>query len=205
MTKKVVILGSGFAGIRTFYNLSCNKEFEITVVDKRSSMLLKPVLPEIAYDGKDIKEASFELKHVIEKRGHVFIQSAAKLIDPKSQTVSLENGTTLSYDYLFVMMGAHKDFLAIPGHEEFGYSVCDDIHAIELAEAVKEFKGGKIVIGSAQSKWGTRVTCPPFQAPCEGPIGESMFMLHHLLTEKGIRDKTTIDVFTPGEIFFEDI
>lgn len=32
-----------------------------------------------------------------------------------------------------------------------------------------------------------------------------MFMLHHLLSEKGLREKTTIDVFTPGEIFFEDI
>lgn len=203
--KKVVILGSGFAGIRTFYNLACKKQFEITVVDKRSSMLLKPVLPEIAYDGKDILEASFELKPVIEKRGHKFIQSAVKLIDPKAQTVALEDGTTLSYDYLFVTMGAHKDFNAIPGHEEFGYSVCDDTHAVKLAKAVENFKGGKIVIGSSQSKWGTRVACPPFQAPCEGPIGESMFMLHHLLSEKGLREKTTIDVFTPGEIFFEDI
>lgn len=203
--KKVVILGAGFAGIRTFYNLSCKKEFDITVVDQRDSMLLKPVLPEVAYDGKDISKTNFKLEPVIKGRGHTFIQSSVTAIDPKANTVSLENGTTLNYDYLFITMGAHKDFNAIPGHEEFGYSVCDDVHAVKLAKAVENFKGGKIVIGSAKSSWGTRVKCPPFQAPCEGPIGESMFMLHHLLSEKGLRDKTTIDVFTPGEIFFEDI
>ena len=127
---------------------------------------------------------SFGLKDVIEKRRHTFIASAVTSIDPKKNTVSLENGTTLSYDYLFITMGAHKDFGAIPGHEEFGYSMCDDVHAQKLAKAVANFNKGKIVIGSAQSTWGTRVECPPFQAPCEGPIGESMFMLHHLFTKK---------------------
>lgn len=83
--------------------------------------------------------------------------------------------------------------------------MCDDTHAPKLWEAVKNFKGGKITIGSAKSTWGTRVEIPNWIAPCEGPIGEAMFMLDHLLRKKGLRDKTEINVFTPGDVFFEDI
>lgn len=202
--KKLVILGSWFAWIRTFYNLQ-NKGFDITVVDKRDNMLLKPMMPEVAYDGKNIEKTKFDLKSVIEKHGHTFINTWVKIVNPKENTVELENGETLSYDYLFVTTWAYKDFNAVKGLEEFGYSVCDDVHAMKLAKAVENFKWGKIVIGSAKSVWGTRVKCPPFLAPCEGPIGESMFMMDYVLRQKGIREKCTIDVFTPGEIFFEDI
>jgi sulfide:quinone oxidoreductase len=38
-------------------------------------------------------------------------------------------------------------------------------------------------------------------APCEGPIGEIMFMLDYYLRKHNRRDKTNITVFTPGEIF----
>lgn len=202
--KKLVILGSWFAWIRTFYNLE-NKGFAITVVDKRDNMLLKPMMPEVAYDGKDIEKTKFDLKSVIEKHGHTFINTWVKIVNPKENTVELENGETLSYDYLFVTTWAFKDFNAIKGLEEFGHSVCDDEHAMKLAKAVENFKWGKIVIGSAKSVWGTRVKCPPFLAPCEGPIGESMFMMDYVLRQKWIREKCSIDVFTPGEIFFEDI
>jgi sulfide:quinone oxidoreductase len=32
-----------------------------------------------------------------------------------------------------------------------------------------------------------------------------MFMIHRYLKEKGLRDKTEMNVFTPGDVFFEDI
>lgn len=117
--KKLVILGGGFAGIRTFYNLADTDLFDITMVDARDSMLLKPVLPEVAYDGKALSDTSFKLAPVIEDKGHTFIHSAATAIDPKKNIVTLANGKKVPYDYLFVTMGAHKDFHAIPGHEEF--------------------------------------------------------------------------------------
>jgi sulfide:quinone oxidoreductase len=49
------------------------------------------------------------------------------------------------------------------------------------------------------------VKIPNWVAPCEGPIGEAMFMIHRYLKEKGLREKTEMNVFTPGDVFFEDI
>ena len=204
MAKKLVIIGWGFGGLRTFYNLAWNKNFEITLIDKRDTSSMKPALPEVAFEGKNVEKTRFNLKSVIEGKGATFINDEVVKIDPKAQKVTTKN-TEVEYDYLVVSAGAKKDFGAIKGLEENGYSMCDDEHAPKLWEALKNFKGGKITIGSAKSSWGTRVDIPNWVAPCEGPIGEAMFMIHHYLTNKGLRDKTEINVFTPGEIFFEDI
>jgi sulfide:quinone oxidoreductase len=62
--------------------------------------------------------------------------------------------------------------------------MCDDNHAPKLWEALENFKGGTINIGSAKSSWGTRVEIPNWIAPCEGPIGEAMFMIDYYLRNK---------------------
>jgi len=205
MAKKLVIIGWGFWGLRTFYNLAWNKNFEITLIDPREKSSMKPAMPEVAFEGKDVEKTRFELRPVIEGKWHKFVNDAVKKIDPKQQIVFTEKGDEIKYDYLVVTSGAKKDFGAIKGLEEHGYSMCDDVHAPKLWEAIKNFKWGKISIGSAKSSWGTRVEIPNWVAPCEGPIGEAMFMINHYLEKKGLRDKTEINVFTPWEIFFEDI
>ncbi len=204
MAKKLVIIGWGFWGLRTFYNLAWNKNFEITLIDKRETSSMKPAMPEVAFEGKNVEKTRFPLKDVIEGKGHTFVQDEVVKIDPKAQIVKTKN-SEINYDYLVVTAWAKKDFGAIKGLEEHGYSMCDDEHAPKIWEALKNFKWGKITIGSAKSTWGTRVKIPNWIAPCEWPIGEAMFMIDHYLRQKWLRDKTEINVFTPGEIFFEDI
>ena len=208
--KKVVILGAGFAGLHIFYKIRhlIGEKIDVTVVDSRQTSLLKPSLPEVAFEGAPIKHSLVELAHTIESRGATFINDDVIAIDPDAKRVELKNSQTLDYDYLVITMGAVKNYDAIEGFREFGYSVCDDTQAQRLWERVKNFKGGRIVTGAALSTWGSRVDAPPLKAPCEGPIGEIMFMLDHYLThDKGLeRGKDfKIDVFTPGEIFFEDV
>lgn len=204
-SKKLVIVGGGFGWLRTFYNLCSNKNFEITLIDSRETSSVKPVMPEVAYEGKDVEKTRFDLRKVIEGKWAVFINDTVDNINPKNNIVILKSWDTVVYDYLVVASWAYKDFGAIKGLEEFGYSVCDDTHAPKLWFALNEFKWGKLVIGSAKSTWGTRVDAPKWIAPCEWPIGESMFMIDHYLRKQGLRDKSDIQVFTPGEPFFEDI
>jgi len=208
--KKVVILGAGFAGLHIFYKIRhlIGKKIEITVIDSRSHSLLKPSLPEVAFEGAPISHSLVELKHTLESKGATFIQDEVVQIEEKINTLTLKNSEKIEYDYLMVTLGAIKDYDLVKGFREYGYSVCDDTQAQRLWEKVKTFEGGKIVTGAAKSTWGTRVDAPPLSAPCEGPIGEIMFMLDYYLTQdKHIsREKDfKVDVFTPGEIFFEDV
>ena len=210
MMKKVVIVGAGFAGLHIFYKLRhlIGKKIDITIVDARSHSLLKPSLPEVAFEGSPISHSLIELRHTLESKGATFIEEEVASFDAKNNSLTLKNGETLNYDYIFLTLGAVKNYDAIKGFREYGYSVCDDTQAQRLWEKVKTFQGGKVVTGAAKSTWGTRVDAPPLLAPCEGPIGEIMFMFDYYLTkDKHLKrsEDYKIDVFTPGKVFFEDV
>ena len=51
MKKKVVIIGAGFGGLRTIYNLEKHKDrFDFTVINKTDYSLERPALPEVAIE-----------------------------------------------------------------------------------------------------------------------------------------------------------
>ncbi len=208
--KKVVILGGGFAGLHIFYKIRhlAGKKIDLTVIDSRKFSLLKPSLPEVALEGATLSHSLIDLEHAVTSYGARFIEDEVVSLQPENSRIILKDHMSMEYDYLFITVGAVKDYDAIKGYDEFGYSVCDDTQALKLWQRLKEFKGGKIVTGAAKSSWGTRVKAPSLVAPCEGPIGEIMFMTDHYLdTVKGMKrgEDYTIDAFTPGEIFFEDV
>jgi sulfide:quinone oxidoreductase len=205
-TTKVVIIGAGFAGLRAYYHLVHHEQnFDITIIDKRAKSLEKPSLPEVAFSGKEVSHVLIELKPLITSKGGTYINDEVVKINPTLNHIHLKNGDKIGYDFLIIASGAIKDYSSIEGFNSFGFSMCDDFQAVKLWEKVNNFKGGNIVIGTAKSTFGNRVKAPKLVAPCEGPIGEAMFIMDYNLRQKNIRDKSTINVFTPGEVFFEDI
>ncbi len=200
---RIVILGGGFAGLRVLYHLA--GKAQITLVDPRATSLAKPELPEVAFAGKPVDHTRFPLGPLASRHHATFVRQRADRIEAVGKVVVLEDGTRLAYDYLVVATGAVKDYEAIPGFREHGYSVCDDVEAPRLAQALERFSGGPIVTGAAHSYFSASSGGPSLSAPCEGPIGEVIFMVDRELRRRKLRDAATIGVFTPGEIFFEDV
>jgi sulfide:quinone oxidoreductase len=198
---KLVVLGGGFAGLRLLFHL--HQIADITLVDPRPTSLAKPMLVEVALAGEPVEHSRFPLAPVAARHHARLIEDAAARIDPAARTVTLAGGETLGYDYLAVATGAVKNYQAVAGLEEHGYSVCDDTHAPALWQALEAFTGGPIVTGAAPSTWGTRIKAPSLLAACEGPIGEAAFMAHHDLTRRGVDH--SISVVSPGEVFFDDV
>ncbi|QQE78219.1 NAD(P)/FAD-dependent oxidoreductase [Alicyclobacillus sp. SO9] len=188
MAKKLVIIGAGFAGLTVFHHVSAWKDWEevdVTVIDERETFLLKPSLPEVALGEKDIRDITFPLRPVIESYGR-FIRSRVHRIDPKAQEVFLDDEATVSYDFLVIALGGKKDFESVPGFREYGYSVCTDILAPRLHEAISNFEHGNILVGSAPMLSGTRLKdVPHLETACEGPVGEVAFMIDSELQRRG--------------------
>lgn len=203
--KHLVILGGGFAGLRAVYHLHRLEALDITLVDARSTSLEKPSLPEVALAGKPVQHVQIPLKPILDRHGVRFVQDTVTHIAPQQQQVQLATTGPLAYDYLLIALGAVKDYDAIPGFREHGFSVCDDEQAPRLHERLTAFEGGSIVIGAARSTFGRRVSAPALSAPCEGPIGEVMFMLDYELARRRLRAKSKFDIFSPGAEFFEDV
>jgi len=203
---RIVIVGGGFAGLRALHRLSSlHTQAELVLVDPRTTSLARPALPEVALAGKPVDHARFPLASVVDRTGARFHNMAVDRVEAAESRLVLADGDRLGYDHLLLAVGAFKDYGAVPGFREFGYSVCDDVEAPRLAEIMENFAGGPVVIGSAKSTWGTRVQVPELAAPCEGPVAEVMFMVDHELRRRGLRDRSPIRVFSPGRIFFEDV
>jgi len=205
---KLVILGSGFGGLTVFHHVSRwakSADVQITVVDERETFVLKPSLPEVALGEKQIEDVLFSIRSVVSSHGE-FIRSRIERIDADAKRVLLSDGVALSYDTLVIALGAHKDFARVNGFLEHGFSMCTDVLAPRLREAISRFPGGEVVIGSAPMLHGTRTPdVPQLRAACEGPVGEIAFMLDAHLRHREIREHSRITCFSPADIFFEDV
>ena len=87
---------------------------------------------------------------------------------------------------LVVALGADLAPELTPGFVECGHEFYSPAGAAALRDLLPGFRGGSIVIGVL----GGFFKCPP--APYE-----AAFMLHDLLTRRGLREATTLQVVTP--------
>ena len=97
-------------------------------------------------------------------------------IDPDRKSVVTDRGVH-DGDVLVVALGADLDVGATPGLQEAGHEFYSTDGASQLTDTVAGFDGGDIVIAVL----GRFFKCPP--APYE-----TAFMLHDLLTRRGVRE-----------------
>ncbi len=149
MKKRVLIVGGGFAGLRTARLLAnhLEDEIDITLVDRHARFVFSPLL----IDGLAgvLKENQYsEHYNAIAKRdGFVFVQAEALDVDRtvKHLHVRMENGDSkaLSYDILVLTPGAHIAYYGIEGAEKNTYPLktLEDISRIH--KALKELDARK--------------------------------------------------------------
>ncbi len=207
MKKRIIIVGGGFGGITAMHALKkqLGHNIDVVLIDYRSETLNKPRLPDVAIKGENVEHVRFLMKDAVKQDGYLLIQETVLKIDALAKKVYLKEGGIETYDYLILAPGIEKHYSGIDGFREFGYSICDDIQAPRLWRKLQSFKGGPVFIGSMPYKSGSRVDAPKLLAPCEGPVGEIMFLLNDFLKKKGLGDSSPVTAFSPAKIFFEDV
>jgi len=137
MTEDVVVLGSGYAGTGTVKRLEqeLDGEADVTwvsdvdhhlVLHESHRIIRDPAVKEkITFDVTDIKAPSTR-----------FVQGRVTDIDADARTVSLADGSTISYDYLLVGFGSRTAYFGIEGLEENALTLKDLEGALEIHEAV---------------------------------------------------------------------
>lgn len=185
-TPMVLILGAGFGGLELAACLSESLPGEVRVVliDRNDGFTFGSAKLDILFRDRapDSVRVSY---HELTRPGVEFRQEQVTAIDPQTRHVVTD---TAHYDpdFLVVALGADYDPAATPGFVEDGHEYYTIQGASRLRDRLALFGGGTVVIAVLSVPF----KCPP--APYEGAL-----LLHELLTRRGIRDRTHIQVITP--------
>ena len=137
--KHVVILGAGYAGLKTLRELQKGaKDVEITLVDRNNYHYEATDLHVVAAGTQPAEKITYNIMDVVDEKMTTFIQGTVKTIDAATQTVALEDGQTINYDYLVVSLGFESESFGIPGVQEHALQMVDVKTALNVYEHIQE-------------------------------------------------------------------
>ncbi|MHC5215355.1 NAD(P)/FAD-dependent oxidoreductase [Enterococcus sp. LJL128] len=139
MSKQVIILGAGYAGLRALHELQKGAaDLKITLVDRNAYHYEATDLHEVAAGTQTKDKISYPISDVVKASCTTFIQGTVDKIDPDNQTVLLEDGQVLTYDYLIVALGFVSESFGIPGVEEYALQMVDVATAEQIHQHIEE-------------------------------------------------------------------
>ncbi|MDK1018117.1 MAG: FAD/NAD(P)-binding oxidoreductase [Actinomycetota bacterium] len=195
--KRLIILGAGTAGTMAANKLreQLDDDWEITIVDQDETHYYQPgylFIPFGSYAPSDVTKTKREFI----PRGVNYVSATIAKLDPEADSVTLDNGTELGYDYLVIATGTHPTPSETPGLDspEYGKTVHDFYTfegAVALRDALATFESGRFVINLIEMP----IKCPV--APLE-----FAFLAEAYFTEHGKRDNVEIVYVTPLDAAF---
>ncbi|KQS26888.1 NAD(P)/FAD-dependent oxidoreductase [Dyadobacter sp. Leaf189] len=112
-TKKVVIIGGGFAGINLAQKLAKDKEFDITLVDKNNYNFFPPLLYQVATGFLEASNISYPFRKFFQEKPNLrFSLGAFKEVFPAENRVLTDTGD-LYYDYLVFATGTETNYFGM--------------------------------------------------------------------------------------------
>ncbi len=185
--KRVLILGGGFGGIAAARRLKqkLDPTDEVILVDRRNYFMVGFRKTWALIGQSTLEEGQRPLDSLTHLGIHV-MEDPVTRIDPEARAAWIGD-QRISADALVVALGAEPVGDSIPGFEQFAFNVYDPTDIPRAAQALREFKGGKLLIGI----FGGPYKCPP--APYEMAM-----LISDTLKARGVR--ANIEVFTPQPV-----
>jgi NADH:ubiquinone reductase (H+-translocating) len=118
-TKKVVVVGAGFAGLNVIKSLGNAQGVEVTVVDRSNHHLFQPLLYQVAMAGLSPADIAVPIRSVVSSFKNVRVfQGTLTSVDLNSDVLQTDFGT-IKYDYLVIACGARHSYFGHNEWEEF--------------------------------------------------------------------------------------
>jgi sulfide:quinone oxidoreductase len=188
---KIVVLGAGLGGTIAAYEIhdAVKGRADVMTVSDSETYSFIPSNPWVAVRWREPEAIQVHLPPVFAKKKIGFTAVGAKRLHASEKRLELNDGTSLSYDYLVIATGPDLAFDEIKGlgpHGGHTVSVCQTAHASAAADAFDRFveDPGPIVVGAVQG------------ASCYGPAYEFALILDTELRRRRIRDKVPMTFVT---------
>ena len=136
---KIVVLGAGYAGLKTMRNLTKSlspEEADLVLVNKHNYHYETTWLHEVAAGTINPNQARFMISDVINPNRVRLIYDAVVEVKKEDQRVILENGE-ITYDYLVIALGFESNTFGIKGMEENAFAIVDIDSSREIREHIE--------------------------------------------------------------------
>jgi sulfide:quinone oxidoreductase len=186
----IVILGAGVGGLPMAYDMRkrARPQDKVTVVSNVDYFHFVPSNPWVAVNWRRRDDIQFKIGPYLEKKGIDFVPVGAKRLHPTENRLELEDGRSISYDYLVIATGPKLAFDEVDGLGPSGHtqSICHVDHAVTAGRAWEQFvkDPGPIVVGAVQG------------ASCYGPAYEFAMIMDTDLRRRKIRDRVPMTFVT---------
>jgi len=112
-TKKIVIVGGGFAGINLALELCNDDDFQVTLVDKNNYNFFSPLLYQVATGFLEASNISYPFRKLFQdKHNFRFSLGAFTKVIPEKNQIETAGGD-LSYDYLVFSTGTISNYFGM--------------------------------------------------------------------------------------------
>jgi sulfide:quinone oxidoreductase len=182
----ILVLGGGSGGIVAASHLghALGREHNVTLIDQRPTHVFQSSYLWLTIGQREPRDISRDLTAVA-KRHVRFRNDRVTAIDIEKRLVRTAHGK-LPYDRLVISLGFETHPDEIPGDNRVLHHAWEMDAALRLRDTLSRFGGGRIVVGIASTPY----RCPP------GPY-ELTWLLEDELRRRGLRQRTSIDLFTP--------
>jgi NADH dehydrogenase len=138
-TTQILVLGGGFAGMRTA--LCMEEEFKddssvaITLVSETNALLFTPMLAEVAGGSLEANHISTPLRNILRRTS--FIRGRVQSIDLDRRMVQVD-GRDLTYDHVILALGSVSNYFGIENAEKLAFNFKSLLDAIRIRNHVIE-------------------------------------------------------------------
>ncbi len=136
MTKQVLIIGGGFAGLNVAKTLGKAAGVEVTIVDRQNYHLFQPLLYQVAMAGLSPADIAAPIRSMLSSYDNIrVLQGEAQRIDVDARQVEFDFGV-LGYDYLVVACGASHSYFGNDQWEQHAPGLKTVAQATEIRRRV---------------------------------------------------------------------
>ncbi len=197
MTKhQVIIVGGGAAGIATASSLrKRDNSLDIAIIEPADEHFYQPGWTMVGAGVFD-KNQTVRTMDAVWPQGIKRIKGAVKSFEPDSQTVTLEDGSAIDYDFLVVAAGLKLDWDAVEGlNEALGKNGVTSNYRFDLApythNLVENMKGKTAIF-----------TQPPMPIKCAGAPQKAMYLSCDIWSKAGKLKDLEVSFCNAGPVLF---
>jgi NADH dehydrogenase len=118
-TRKVLIIGGGFAGLECARKLANDRRFEVTLLDRTNHHLFQPLLYQVATASLAAPDIARSIRQILcDAKNVTVLMDEVTAISPDGKTVTGKSGGKYDFDYLILAAGAKTGFFGNDHWEE---------------------------------------------------------------------------------------